>query len=132
MEYEIKGGSFPIVECTLKKGEKMISESGALCYMDHSIKMEATSNGGLNKVVGRLFTNEKLFQNSYTAEEDGAKVSFGTCVPGSIVAVELDGTNSLVCQKSAFLASYGDVELSTFFNKNHAKNSRKRNCIFRD
>ena len=117
MDYEIKGGSFPIVECTLKKGEKMISESGAMCYMDHNIKMEATSNGGFGKVVGRLFTNERLFQNVYTAEENGAKISFGTCVPGSIVAVELDGTNSLVCQKSAFLASYGDVELSTFFNK---------------
>ena len=65
MEYEIKGGSFPIVECTLKKGESMITQSGSMCWMDNSITMDTSSNGGIGKVVGRLFTNEKLFQNIY-------------------------------------------------------------------
>ena len=117
MEYEIKGGSFPIVECTLKKGESMITQSGSMCWMDNTITMDTSSNGGIGKVVGRLFTNEKLFQNIYTSEKDGSKISFGTCVPGAIMAVKLTGGESLICQKSAFLASYGNVELSTFFNK---------------
>ena len=117
MEYEIKGGSFPIVECTLKKGESMITQSGSMCWMDNSITMDTSSNGGIGKVVGRLFTNEKLFQNIYTSEKDGSKISFGTCVPGAIMAIKLTGGESLICQKSAFLASYGNVELSTFFNK---------------
>ena len=117
MEYEIKGGSFPIVECTLKKGESMITQSGSMCWMDNSITMDTSSNGGIEKVVGRLFTNEKLFQNIYTAEKDDSKISFGTCVPGAIMAIKLTGGESIICQKSAFLASYGNVELSTFFNK---------------
>ena len=117
MKYEIKGGSFPIVECTLNNGEAMITQSGSMCWMDSDITMETSSNGGLKKVVGRLFTNEKLFQNIYTANKDGAKIVFGTCVPGSIMAVELKNGQSVICQKSAFLASYGNVELSTFFNK---------------
>ena len=117
MEYEIKGGSFPIVECTLKKGESMITQSGSMCWMDNTITMDTSSNGGIGKVVGRLFTNEKLFQNIYTSEKDGSKISFGTCVPGAIMAIKLTGGESLICQKSAFLASYGNVELSTFFNK---------------
>ncbi len=117
MNYEIKGGSFPIVECTLNNGESMITQSGSMCWMDSSITMETSSNGGIGKVVGRLFTREKLFQNIYTATKDGAKISFGTCVPGAIMAVKLTGGQSIVCQKSAFLASYGNIELSTFFNK---------------
>ncbi len=117
MKYEIKGGSFPIVECTLNNGESMITQSGSMCWMDSSIKMETSSNGGIGKVVGRLFTQEKLFQNIYTATQDGAKITFGTCVPGSIMAVTLTGGQSIICQKSAFLASYGSIELSTFFNK---------------
>lgn len=117
MKYEIKGGSFPIVECTLNSGEAMITQSGSMCWMDSDITMETSSNGGLGKIVGRLFTSEKLFQNIYTANKDGAKIVFGTCVPGSIMAVELHDGQSIVCQKSAFLASYGSVELSTFFNK---------------
>ena len=117
MKYEIKGGSFPIVECTLKNGESMITQSGSMCWMDSAMKMETSSNGGVGKVIGRLFTKEKLFQNIYTATKDDAKISFGTCVPGAIMAVELKGGQSIICQKSAFLASYGNVELSTFFNK---------------
>ena len=117
MKYEIKGGSFPIVECVLDKGEKMITQSGSMCWMDSSVSMDTSSNGGLGKVVGRLFTHEHLFQNIYTAMEDGAKITFGTCVPGSIMAVKLTGGQSIICQKSAFLASYGNVEMSVFFNK---------------
>ena len=117
MEYEIIGGSFPVVECTLRAGEAMITQSGSMAYMDPTITMETSSNGGLGKVVGRLFSNEHLFQNIYTAQQDGAKIAFGTCVPGSILAVKVEPGKSLICQKSAFLASYGNVELSTFFNK---------------
>ena len=117
MEYEILGGSFPVVECTLKNGESMITQSGSMAWMDPTITMETSSNGELKKVVGRLFSNEHLFQNIYTATEDGAKIAFGTCVPGSIVAVKIEPGKSLICQKSAFLASYGNIELSTFFNK---------------
>ena len=117
MEYEIKGGSFPIVECTLKSGESMVNQSGSMAWMDSTITMETSSNGGIKKVVGRLFTNEKLFQNIYTSNKDGSKIAFGTCVPGSIVAMKLEPGKAVICQKSAFLASYGNVELSTFFNK---------------
>lgn len=117
MEYEIKGGSFPIVECKLKNGESMITQSGSMCWMDSTIQMDTSTNGGVGKVVGRLFTNEHLFQNIYTSKQDDSKIAFGTCVPGSIVAVRLMGGQSIICQKSAFLASYGNIELSTFFNK---------------
>ena len=117
MEYEILGGSFPVVECTLKSGESMITQSGSMAWMDPSITMETSSNGGLKKIAGRLFSNEHLFQNIYTATKDGSKIAFGTCVPGSIIAVKVEPGKSLICQKSAFLASYGNIELSTFFNK---------------
>ena len=117
MDYEILGGSFPIVECTLKNGESMITQSGSMAYMDPTITMETSSNGGLKKIVGRLFTNEKLFQNIYTSNKDGSKIAFGTCVPGSIKAIKLEKGQTVICQKSSFLASYGDIELATFFNK---------------
>ena len=117
MTYEIKGGSFPVVECTLNKGESMVTQSGSMSWMDSTITMDTSSNGGIEKVVGRLFTNEKLFQNIYTSTVDGAKIAFGTCVPGAIMPVKLTGGQSIICQKSAFLASYGNIELSTFFNK---------------
>ena len=117
MEYEIIGGSFPIVECTLKSGESMITQSGSMAWMDPTITMDTSSNGGIGKVVGRLFTNEHLFQNIYTSQQDGSKIAFGTSVPGSIIGIKMQPGQSIICQKSSFLASYGNIELSTFFNK---------------
>lgn len=117
MEYEILGGSFPVVECTLNAGESMITQSGSMAWMDQTVKMDTSTNGGLGKVVGRLFTKEHLFQNIYTSEKDGSKIAFGTSVPGSIKAIKLENGQSIICQKSAFLASHGNIELSTFFNK---------------
>ena len=117
MEYEILGGSFPVVECTLKNGESMITQSGSMAWMDQTIKMETSTNGGVGKVVGRLFTKEALFQNIYTSEKDGSKIAFGTAVPGSIRPIKIEPGKTVICQKSSFLASYGNIEVSTFFNK---------------
>lgn len=117
MNYEIKGGSFPIVECTLNQGEKMITQSGSMCWMDATISMDTTSNGGVKKVLSRALSNESLFQNVYTSNQNGSKISFGTSVPGSIMAVKIEEGQSIICQKSAFLSAYGNIELSIYFNK---------------
>ena len=120
MKYEIIGGSFPVVECTLKSGEAMITQSGSMAYMDPTITMETSTNGGLKKVVGRLFSNEHLFQNIYTSTKDGSKIAFGTCVPGSIMAIKLEAGKSIVCQKSldSYTSSttpYVDPELKLIY-----------------
>lgn len=117
MRYEIKGGNFPIVECTLNKGEKLVTESGAMSWMDENMLMETSSNGGIGKVLGRLVTNETLFQNIYTAQTDNSRITFGMSVPGSIMPLQIQPGQSIICQKSSFLAGYGNIDLSIHFNK---------------
>lgn len=117
MKYEIKGGNFPVLEITLNKGEKIRTEAGSMCWRDSTIEMETTTGGGLGKLIGRAFTNEKLFQNNFISNKDGSKISFGICMPGSIAAIEIKEGQSLICQKSSFLAGYGDIDLSVHFNK---------------
>ena len=68
MKYEIVGDTLPVVICHLNKGEKMISDSGAMAWMDPCMKME-TNGGGAGKIIGRMFSGETLFRNSYTANE---------------------------------------------------------------
>ena len=53
MEYEIVGDTLPVVICHLNKGEKMISDSGAMAWMDPCMKME-TNGGGAGKIIGRM------------------------------------------------------------------------------
>lgn len=117
MKYEIKGCDLPYVECTLNAGEKMITESGSMCWMDDGITMETSTNGGFSKGLGRLFSGENFFQNNYTATSDNLKISFSSSMPGTIIAVPITEENSLIIQKKSFLAAHGNINISIFLNK---------------
>ena len=115
MRYEIKGDNLPVLICQLDPGESMLCESGAMSWMDEGIEME-TQGGGIGKMFGRMFTNEKLFQNRYVAKQAG-EIAFASSFPGSILPVRITPDKPIVVQKSAFLASSGNVELSVHFQK---------------
>ncbi len=116
MKYEIKGDTLPVVICELDDGECMVNESGAMSWMSPNMVMQTTTNGGLGKALGRMFSGDKLFQNRYTANGAGM-IAFSSCFPGSIVAFDIQPGKEMIFQKSSFLASEAGVELSTFFNK---------------
>lgn len=115
MKYEIKGGNLPVVICHLEKGECMISDSGAMSWMDPVMSME-TKSGGISKSFGRMFSGETIFQNHYQATEDGM-IAFASSFPGNIKAIEVKPGHEIIIQKSAFLAGSGNIEMSVFFNK---------------
>ena len=64
MRYQIQGETLPVVICELEGGETMITEGGGMAWMSPNMKMETSSNGGIGKVFGRMFSGEGLFQNN--------------------------------------------------------------------
>ena len=116
MKYEIQGTPFPVVICELEKGEKMVSDSGAMAWMDPCMEMGTTSNGGIGKAFGRMFSGETMFLNSYTANADG-KIAFSSSFPGEIRKYDIEPGKEIVIQKSSYLASEPTVERTIFFNK---------------
>ena len=117
MEYEIEGGSFPIVICTLQKGETMKNETGAMAFMTSDMKMETSTGGGLLKGLGRALSGDSLFLNFFTAESDNEKIGFSACTPGKIMPIQLNGSNTIIGQKNAFLAAEDSVDVDIFFKK---------------
>ena len=117
MKYRIEGEPLPVVVCELEANEQMITESGGMSWMSPNMKMETTSNGGIGKAFGRMFSGESLFQNRYTAEGGPGTIAFASSFPGSIRAVEITPDKPVIVQKSAFLASETGVELSVHFQK---------------
>lgn len=117
MKYSIEGDNLPVVVCTLEAGESMITERGSMCWMSPNMKMETTSNGGVGKALGRMFSGEALFQNRYTAMGGPGTIAFASSFPGSIRAFDIAPGKELIVQKSGFLASDPSVELSVFFQK---------------
>ena len=115
MNYEIKGGSFPVVVCQLADGERMITEKGSMVWMSPNMRME-THGGGLGKMFSKAFSGESMFQNTYTANGAGM-IAFGSSFPGKIVPVQIASGHEMIVQKTAFLAAEAGVELSIHFNK---------------
>ncbi len=116
MQYEIKGGNLPVVVCNLVSGETMITERGSMAWMSPNMKME-TTGGGFGKAFGRMFAGEAIFQNRYTAVGGGGMIAFASSFPGCIRPLQIRPGESMICQKTAFLASEAGVELSVYFRK---------------
>ena len=76
MEYEIKGGAFPMVVCKLQKGETVKNETGAMAYMTSDIKMDTNTGGGLLKGIGRALSGDTIFLNFFTAQSDNQEIGF--------------------------------------------------------
>lgn len=117
MEYQIYGEPLPVVTCNLEAGETMITERGSMSWMSPNMKMETTTNGGMGKAFGRMFSGESFFQNRYTSVGDQGMIAFASSFPGSIRAFNISPGNGMIAQKSAFLACEQGVELSIHFQK---------------
>ena len=116
MQYELKGGAFPVVVCRLNSGESMITEKGSKVWMTPNMEMTTTGGGGIGKMFSKALTGESMFQNIYTARGEGM-ITFGSSFPGQILPLEVTPGKSFILQKSAFLASEAGVQLSMHVNQ---------------
>ena len=116
MQYELKGGAFPVVVCRLNSGESMITEKGSMVWMTPNMEMTTTGGGGIGKMFSKALTGESMFQNIYTARGEGM-ITFGSSFPGQILPVEVTPGKSFILQKSAVLASEAGVQLSMHVNQ---------------
>ena len=116
MQYELKGGAFPVVVCRLSSGESMITEKGSMVWMTPNMEMTTTGGGGIGKMFSKALTGESMFQNIYTARGEGM-ITLGSSFPGQILPLEVTPGKSFILQKSAFLASEAGVQLSMHINQ---------------
>lgn len=117
MQYQITGETLPVVICQLEEGEQMITEKGSMSWMSPNMLMETSTNGGLGKSFGRMFSGESIFQNIYTSRGGKGLIAFASSFPGSIKAFTISPGNEMIFQKSAFLAAESGIDLSIHFHK---------------
>ena len=117
MNYTIEGGTLPTLILNLEAGETIMTEGGAMSWMSPNMRMETTTNGGFGKMMGRMFSGEKLFMNRYTAQGGPGMIAMASSLPGSIKPFVIVPGRELICQKSAFLSCTPGIELSVAFQK---------------
>lgn len=116
MRYQIKGSPFPVVELQMARGEHIITDAGAMAWMDPGINMETVSKGGLGGAFGRMFSGETVFQNRYVATRD-ASITLASSFPGEIRHLTIEPGKEIILQKSAFLCSQESVDRKVYLQK---------------
>ena len=107
MRYEIVGKTVPSVEFTLNNGESIYSQSGGMIWQTEGINMATNARGGVMKSLGRMFTGESIFMNTYTS-----------ATPGDIMPINMnENPQGFFMQKRAFLCAEPNVEVSVAFTK---------------
>lgn len=116
MDYSITGAPFPVVSCTLSAGESVNCQKGAMVWMTENMQMETTT-GGLGKMVAKKISGESMFTNTYTAQGQPGMITFGTSCPGNIIPFSISGSENIIAQKGAYLASESGVNFELFLNQ---------------
>lgn len=97
MQFHVTGAGTPVLAIDLAAGEKVYSQTSAMCWMSETIAMDAHSGAG-------------FFITEFTAKSAG-QVCFAPRFPGAIIALTLRDGESLICRKEAFLCAQKTVSL---------------------
>lgn len=116
-KYEIVGNIVPYVELTLNEGEEVYTQSGGMSWRDTTFEMSTSTKGGIMKGLGRMFSGESMFMNTYRSLKDGSKIAFSSTAPGEIIPINLSGSNGIIAQKNAFLCGEDSVKCDITFTK---------------
>ena len=116
MNYQILYEPFPVLYFELEDNEEVKCQGGAMSWCSPNMEMQTTSNGGLGKVFGRLFTGDSLFMNRYIAHGKGF-IAFSSHFVGTIIPIEIQPGRDFIVQKTGYLASFGNVEQTVHFQK---------------
>jgi uncharacterized protein (TIGR00266 family) len=104
--------SYALCRISLRQGEKIRAESGAMVSMA-GVEVETAATGGILKSLGRsLLGGESFFQNTFSAQVDGAEVTVAPDLPGDIAVMPLNG-EELVVQSGSYLASELGISVDT-------------------
>ncbi|SET09766.1 TIGR00266 family protein [Natronincola peptidivorans] len=116
MNYKIIGSTMPLVEMTLSRGEVIKCQAGAMKWMDATVEMKTSMDGGVGGFLKRKVMGESGFMNFFTAQQDGDRIAFGHTFPGHIIPVDVS-KRSIICQKRAFLCATEGVDLEIAFQR---------------
>lgn len=129
VDYKIIGDDLQVVEVELDRGETVIAEAGAMCWMDEGIGFEARMGDGSRPEGGfwskalevgkRALTGESLFITHFTNSSlYKKKVAFAAAYPGKIIHIDMGRVGKdMICQKDAFLCAALGTRVDLAFHK---------------
>jgi TIGR00266 family protein len=118
MEYQLSSTSTaPLVEISLKNGEEIQIESGAMVYHNKDIKLEGRMNsngktgiGGIISALGRSLTSgESIFITKVKSVGPNGQITLAPATLGSVKVLNI-GEEQWYLNTTSFLASENGIE----------------------
>lgn len=117
MEYKLVGDIMQALQITLRQGEEVFAEAGAMLYMGPGIDLQAKMQGGLMKGLMRKFlAGESLFMSTFRCNAASGTLALANPVAGKIIPIQMNG-NTLLAERNSFLCGIGNLDLSIAFTK---------------
>lgn len=110
MQYQVSGSVMQTVSIDLMPGECVFSLTNCMCWMSDTIDMNTNTGGGFLAGLARTFGGGSLFITDFTARAPG-HVAFAPRFPGTIMPIQLQPGQSLICRKETFLVAEKSVSL---------------------
>lgn len=119
---KVEGNESQIVTITIRPGQVLRAESGAMMYMTDGVVMETTTGGGLSSGFQRMLTGQNFFISDYRYEGDSTgTVALGTDFPSKIIRLNVpEYGGKLICQKGALLCASHTIDVTMEYSKNFA------------
>lgn len=101
----------PFLHVSMKKGEKIYCESGAMVMMDSTLELKGKMTGGLGSAIMRRFANgESLFQQHIEATNGDGDCLLAPGMPGAIEILDV-GQRQYILNDGAFVAATEKTEM---------------------
>jgi len=128
-EFLVIGHDLQMVEVTLNPGDKIVAESGSICFLEDDIIFETHFNDG-SRPAGSWWENMKdagkrMLTGASLAmlhiENSGGKprkIAFSSPIPGQTLGIDLSATGgSIMCSKQAFLCAAMGTRIKVGFSR---------------
>lgn len=109
--FSVVGNVDPFLHVSLKQGESVFAERGAMVSMDTTMELKGEIRGGVLGALARRFTSgESFFQQTMAATNGDGDALFSPDMPGDVMVLDC-GARQFRLNDGAFLAAETSVEI---------------------
>lgn len=115
--FSVTGDVDPFLHVSLRKGEKIFCESGAMVMMEDTLRIKGQMRGGLGQALLRRFANdESIFQQEVEAVDGDGDCLLSPTLPGGIEILEVSRNAAYTLADGAFVAAESSIDLRSRLN----------------
>lgn len=115
--FTVTGDVDPFLHVSLRKGEKIFCESGAMVMMEAPLQVRGQMRGGLGRaLLRRMATDESFFQQEIEAVGGDGDCLLSPALPGAIELLDVAPGASYTLSDGSFLAAESGVDLRSRLN----------------